>query len=135
VVKKVVENYAAMYGREIIAGYRNGYYTADEEPVVARQIADCGTQLLFVAMSSPKKELFMSKYKDVLSNVNFSMGVGGSFDVIAGILKRAPLSVQNVGMEWFYRLLQEPGRLWKRYLFGNCRFIWMVLMEKFRRAE
>lgn len=130
VVKKVVDKYSRSYSPDIIAGYRNGYYTKEEEPVIARQIAESGTQLLFVAITSPKKENFLFKYKDILENVNFTMGVGGTFDVIAGITKRAPLWMQKTGMEWFYRFLQEPRRMWKRYLTGNSKFIWMVIRER-----
>ncbi len=130
VVKKVVDKYSRSYSPDIIAGYRNGYYTKEEEPVIARQIAESGTQLLFVAITSPKKENFLFKYKDILENVNFTMGVGGTFDVIAGITKRAPLWMQKTGMEWFYRFLQEPRRMWKRYLTGNSKFIWMVIKER-----
>jgi N-acetylglucosaminyldiphosphoundecaprenol N-acetyl-beta-D-mannosaminyltransferase len=131
VVKKVVETLVQKYGHKIIAGYRNGYFTESEEPEIARQIAESGAQLLFVAITSPKKENFLYKYKNVLSKVNFTMGVGGTFDVIAGVTKRAPKWEQKLGMEWFYRFAQEPRRLWKRYLFGNMQFIWLVIKEKF----
>lgn len=132
VVKKVVEIYSLKYGKDIIAGYRNGYYTREEEPLIAKQISDSGTQLLFVAITSPKKENFMYEYRDILNMVNFTMGVGGTFDVISGLTKRAPRWMQNIGMEWFYRFLQEPKRMWKRYLVGNTRFILLVMREKFR---
>jgi N-acetylglucosaminyldiphosphoundecaprenol N-acetyl-beta-D-mannosaminyltransferase len=132
VVKKVVDIYAATYGPEIIAGYRNGYFNKEEEPVIARQIAASNAQLLFVAITSPKKENFLFKYKEVLKKVNFTMGVGGSFDVVAEITKRAPKWIQKIGMEWFYRLLQEPKRMWRRYLVGNSKFIWLVVKEKFK---
>jgi N-acetylglucosaminyldiphosphoundecaprenol N-acetyl-beta-D-mannosaminyltransferase len=132
VVKKVIDIYSKKYGKGIIAGYRNGYYSKDEEPLIAKQIADSGTQLLFVAITSPKKENFLHKYKDLLKGVNFTMGVGGSFDVISGLTKRAPKWMQLTGLEWFYRFLQEPGRMWRRYLIGNSKFIWMVFKEKFK---
>ena len=111
VVKKVVEIMKGKYGPEIIAGYRNGYFNEAEEPLIAKQIADSSAQLLFVAITSPLKENFLHKYKDVLRNVNFTMGVGGTFDVIAGVTRRAPLWMRNNGWEWLYRLLQEPRRL------------------------
>lgn len=135
VVKKVVDIYSQKYGREIIAGYRNGYYIKTEEPLIAKQIAESGTQLLFVAITSPKKENFLFEYKNVLKNVSFTMGVGGTFDVIAGVTRRAPRWMQNIGMEWFYRFLQEPGRMWHRYLVGNSTFIWLVIREKFKRGK
>lgn len=131
VVKKVVDIYTLKYGSSIIAGYRNGYFNEMEEPTVAKQIADSGAQLLFVAITSPRKENFMYKYREILSNVNFTMGVGGTFDVISGYTKRAPVWMQDMGMEWFYRFLQEPRRMWKRYLIGNMKFVWYVLKERF----
>jgi N-acetylglucosaminyldiphosphoundecaprenol N-acetyl-beta-D-mannosaminyltransferase len=132
VVKKVVDVYSQKYSPGIIAGYRNGYFTEEEEPLIARQIADSGAQLLFVAITSPKKEKFQFNNKETLKRVNFTMGVGGTFDIIAGKTKRAPVWIQNAGMEWFYRLAQEPGRMWRRYLEGNSRFILLVLKERIR---
>jgi N-acetylglucosaminyldiphosphoundecaprenol N-acetyl-beta-D-mannosaminyltransferase len=129
IVKKVTEMYSKEYGSEIIAGYRNGYFLAEEEQSIAEQIAGSGTQLLFVAITSPKKENFLHDYRDMLRNVNFTMGVGGTFDVISGLTKRAPLWVQKIGMEWFFRLMQEPRRMWKRYLIGNAKFVWLVFLE------
>jgi N-acetylglucosaminyldiphosphoundecaprenol N-acetyl-beta-D-mannosaminyltransferase len=135
VVKKVVNIYSSKYGPEIIAGYRNGYFTGAEEPELARQIADSGAQLLFVAISSPKKENFLFKYKGVLKKVYFTMGVGGSFDVVAGITKRAPRWLQKIGMEWFYRFIQEPKKMWRRYLIGNVKFIWLVIRERLKNKK
>jgi N-acetylglucosaminyldiphosphoundecaprenol N-acetyl-beta-D-mannosaminyltransferase len=132
VIKKVVQMYTKKYGHEIIGGYRNGYFTKAEEPVVAKQIADSGSNLLFVAITSPRKENFLFRYKKILKNVNFTMGVGGTFDIIAGVTKRAPKWMQNSGMEWFYRFLQEPTRMWRRYLIGNSHFIWLVFKERIK---
>jgi len=132
IVSKVVQNYKSQYGEEIIAGYRNGYFNKEEEEEVAVQISNSNAQLLFVAITSPKKENFMYKHRELLKNVNFTMGVGGTFDVIAGYTKRAPFWMQRIGLEWFYRFLQEPGRMWKRYLVGNSKFIWLVLKEKWK---
>jgi len=129
VVKEVVNVYSKMYNKEIIAGYRNGYFTKEEEQAVAGQIADSEANILFVAMSSPKKEIFLNTYKSLIQTP-FIMGVGGSFDVVSGLVKRAPLWMQKSGMEWFYRVIQEPRRMWKRYLFGNSEFIYLVLKEK-----
>lgn len=132
IVLKVVEKYSNKYSSSIIAGYHNGYYNNDEEERIAELIAESGAQLLFVAMSSPMKEVFLYKYKEVLAKINFVMGVGGSFDVIAGLVKRAPLWMQKAGLEWFYRFLQEPKRMWKRYLVGNIKFLNLVLKAKFK---
>ena len=131
VVTKLVNIYKMQYSEDIIAGYRNGYFVKKDEEEIALQIAESGADILFVAITSPKKEVFLNTYKNQLLNVNFIMGVGGSFDVIAGKVKRAPLWMQNIGLEWFYRVLQEPKRMWKRYLVGNTKFICLVLKEYF----
>jgi N-acetylglucosaminyldiphosphoundecaprenol N-acetyl-beta-D-mannosaminyltransferase len=133
IVNTVVNFYSNQYGKDIIAGYRNGYFKKDEEPALARQISDSNADILFVAMSSPKKEIFLNTYKDQIQ-IPFIMGVGGSFDVVAGHVKRAPIWMQKSGLEWFYRVLQEPKRMWKRYLFGNSEFIYLVLKEKIEQV-
>lgn len=130
VVKGVVDRYSQIYSADIIAGYRNGYFKREEEESIARQIADSKADILFVAISSPTKEIFLNTYKDII-NTPFIMGVGGSFDVVAGKVTRAPLWMQNAGLEWFYRFLQEPRRMWKRYLYTNSMFLWLVLKERF----
>jgi len=131
VVKKVVDIYSKKYSSEIIAGYRNGYFNKNEETAIAQEIANSQANILFVAISSPTKENFLYQNKDILSKINFTMGVGGSFDVIAGKVKRAPIWMQRIGLEWFYRFIQEPKRMWKRYLIGNTKFIFLVFKEKF----
>jgi len=113
-----------------IAGYNHGYFWDDEEAVVDT-IRRSGARLLFVAVTSPKKENFINRWKDYLG-VDFVMGVGGTFDVVAGKVKRAPVWMQKAGLEWFYRVIQEPRRMWKRYLVTNCLFASMLLREKLR---
>ena len=129
VVKKVVQTYRLQYSNNIIAGYRNGYFSTEDEKNIAQQIADSVAQILFVAISSPTKENFLYNYRKTLAKVSFVMGVGGSFDVVSGLVKRAPLWMQNTGLEWLYRLIQEPKRMWKRYLVGNTKFILLVIKE------
>lgn len=131
VVCEVVRKYKSVFGEEIIAGYRNGYFKKNQEANIAAQIAESKADILFVGISSPTKEIFLNTYKDKLK-VPFIMGVGGSFDVLAGKVKRAPKWMQKSGLEWFFRFLQEPGRMWKRYLFTNSLFIYYVLKEKFK---
>lgn len=132
IVRKVVEKYTNLYSKDIIAGYRNGYFNHEDEETIAQDIAYSKADILFVAISSPTKEIFLNKYKNTI-NVPFTMGVGGSFDVVAGKVKRAPLWMQKCGLEWFYRFLQEPRRMWKRYLITNSTFIWLVLKEKIKQ--
>lgn len=114
----------------VIAGHHHGYFWDDEESVV-NQIRESGARLLFVAITSPKKENFINKWKDQLG-VDFVMGVGGTFDVVAGEVKRAPAWMQKYGMEWLYRVIQEPQRMWKRYLVTNSQFAWLLVKEKLR---
>ena len=130
VVTKVVNIYSEKYNPGIIAGFRNGYFGKDEEMGIARQINESKADILFVAMSSPKKEIFLNKYKEVM-NVPFIMGVGGSFDVVSGKVKRAPVWMQDICLEWFYRTMQEPGRMWKRYLTTNVAFVKLLFKERF----
>ena len=113
----------------IIAGSHHGYFW-DDEAAVVELIKNSGARLLFVAITSPKKENFINKWRDKLG-VDFVMGVGGTFDVVAGKVKRAPLWMQKAGLEWLYRVIQEPGRMWKRYLSTNSKFAWLLLKEKF----
>jgi N-acetylglucosaminyldiphosphoundecaprenol N-acetyl-beta-D-mannosaminyltransferase len=131
-VTKVVEIYTKQYSPDIIAGYRNGFFNTEDEPEIAGQISRSGANFLFVAIPSPRKENFLFEYKDELKEINFTMGVGGTFDIISGVTTRAPLWLQKIGMEWFYRLVQEPQKMWKRYLIGNSKFIWLVIQEKIR---
>ena len=131
VVKKVKAIFERKYPTLQIVGYRNGYFTEADEPEIVKNMAESGADMMFVAFSSPKKEYWIRLYLKEL-NIPFVMGVGGSFDVIAGTTKRAPLWMQKCGMEWFYRFIQEPGRLWKRYLVGNVSFMIYVLQYKMR---
>ena len=132
VVKSVVDRYSEEYSTDIIAGYRNGYFNLSQENEIVEHISNSGANILLVAISSPTKENFLYRNKVILHRVNFIMGVGGSFDVVSGRVKRAPVWMQNAGLEWFYRFLQEPKRMWKRYLVGNTKFILMVLNERLK---
>jgi N-acetylglucosaminyldiphosphoundecaprenol N-acetyl-beta-D-mannosaminyltransferase len=128
VVQSVVEKYKNMFSEDIIAGYRDGYFSKDEERSVAEEIANSNPDILFVAISSPTKEIFLNKYKDEIK-APFIMGVGGSFDVVAGIVNRAPIWMQKSGLEWFYRFIQEPRRMWRRAFITNFQFIILVVKE------
>lgn len=109
-----------------VAGARDGYYTDEEATEVCEEIRDSGADILFVAMSSPRKEYFLGE-RGASLGVPLTMGVGGSVDVIAGVTRRAPRALQRAGLEWAYRLAQEPRRLARRYGITNARFAWMVL--------
>ncbi|MDE8313822.1 WecB/TagA/CpsF family glycosyltransferase [Erysipelothrix rhusiopathiae] len=120
------------YPNITISGYRNGYFDEADELEIVSDIKQSNSDMLFVAFSSPKKEFWINKYLNDL-NVPFCMGVGGSFDVIAGITKRAPIWMQNSGLEWFYRFIQEPTRLFKRYIVGNVKFVILTYKYKFNK--
>lgn len=97
------------------------------------KIRASGAQLLFVAITSPKKENFINRWRDQLG-VSFVMGVGGTFDVMAGKVKRAPRWMQRRGLEWLYRVIQEPRRMWRRYLVTNAKFGGLLVREKVRQV-
>ena len=127
-IKLTNDNLLSKYPNLKIAGYHHGYFWNDEEKIV-QKIKSSGSQLLFVAITSPKKENFINKWKKDL-NVNFVMGVGGTFDIVAGKIKRAPVWMQNNGLEWVYRIIQEPKRMWKRYLVTNTKYLFFLIKEK-----
>lgn len=108
-----------------IAGVRNGYWSPEDEAGVVQAIADSRCDLLFVAISSPKKEQFLAQHQRAMK-VPFAMGVGGSFDVMAGLTQRAPVWMQKSGLEWFYRFLQEPRRMFRRYFIDDMEFFWLL---------
>ena len=128
IVERVVAILKECHPALEIAGYRNGYWKPEEEVEVVRGIKQTRPQILFVAMGSPKKEIFLNKWKAELQTP-FVMGVGGTFDVVAGLVKRAPLWMQKCGLEWFFRLIQEPRRMWRRYLVEDMAFFGLVLRE------
>ncbi len=130
IVEKTAKTVKSLYPQLKVSGYYHGYFWDDEQAVVDK-IKASGAKLLFVAITSPKKENFINKWQDQLG-VDFVMGVGGTFDVVAGKVKRAPLWMQKYGLEWLFRVIQEPRRMWKRYLVTNSKFAWLVLKEKFR---
>jgi len=111
-----------------IAGSHHGYFDTAESGRIAEDIRKSGADMLFLGMTSPKKEIFLGTYGHSL-DVPILHGVGGSFDILAGITSRAPASWQRIGMEWAYRLAQEPRRLWWRYLATNSAFIMLTIRE------
>jgi N-acetylglucosaminyldiphosphoundecaprenol N-acetyl-beta-D-mannosaminyltransferase len=129
VVSKVAATYQHKYPRLVLAGYRNGYWKGElEEAQVVEQIRDARPDLLFVAISSPKKEQFLGRYQAEMK-IPFAMGVGGTFDVAIGHVKRAPVWMQKSGLEWFYRFLQEPRRMFRRYFIEDMAFLRLFIKE------
>ncbi|MBA3927901.1 WecB/TagA/CpsF family glycosyltransferase [Listeria rustica] len=132
VVQEVVQLHQQQYPDLKIAGYRNGYFEDAESEEIALAIRKSKADIVFVAFSSPKKEQWIHAYKETMG-VPFVMGVGGSFDVMAGVTKRAPQWMQQTGLEWFYRFMQEPKRMFRRYFVGNLSFVWKVMKERWRQ--
>jgi N-acetylglucosaminyldiphosphoundecaprenol N-acetyl-beta-D-mannosaminyltransferase len=129
VVSKVASTYRHKYPNLVLAGHRNGYWKGEaEEAEVVEQVRAARPDLLFVAISSPKKEQFLGRWQAEMK-VPFAMGVGGTFDVAIGHVKRAPLWMQKSGLEWFYRFLQEPRRMFRRYFIEDMAFIRLFLKE------
>jgi N-acetylglucosaminyldiphosphoundecaprenol N-acetyl-beta-D-mannosaminyltransferase len=132
VLERALEVLRGRYPGLTVAGWRNGYFTPDETPEIVAEITAARPDMLFVAMSSPRKEYFLGGH-GAATGVPLMMGVGGAVDVIAGETRRAPVIVQRAGFEWGFRLLQEPRRLFGRYLATNSRFMVKVAAEALRR--
>lgn len=135
--KEVVEKTAYLCCQNFsglkVAGYHHGYFDKNDRSVVD-YIRKSGADLLFVAFSSPEKERFINQWRNELG-VKFVMGVGGTFDVVAGKTRRAPTWMQQTGLEWLYRIIQEPRRMWKRYLVTNTYFMYMLVKSILIRAK
>ena len=134
VLQRAVAGIRERYPELVIAGARDGYFDDSEGQAVADEVRAAKPDILFVAISSPKKEYWLGTHGREIG-VPFIMGVGGSIDVMAGITRRAPRPLQRLGLEWAFRLAQEPGRLWRRYLTTNTRFVGLVLAERFRATR
>lgn len=116
-----------------VVGFRDGYWTPADEDAVVMGVRATKPDLLFLALSSPRKERFLSAHLHELGTA-LVVGVGGSFDVVAGRTKRAPRWMQRAGLEWVFRLVQEPRRMFRRYLEGNARFIALVARYRLHRT-
>lgn len=131
VLDKVVDRIRKEYPGVVVAGKNNGYFSEAEEHAVADDIARARPDILLVAITSPKKEKFLARWSNRL-DIPVCHGVGGSFDVMAGKVQRAPDKWQRLGLEWLFRVKQEPRRLWKRYLVTNTLFCALVFGEWIR---
>ena len=132
ITSTVKTRYESKYPGLTIVGWRDGYWAPHEDASVAATIGSAGVDILFVAISSPKKEQFLARYQAEMK-VPFAMGVGGTFDVAAGKIRRAPKWMQAAGMEWFFRFLQEPRRMFRRYFIEDMMFVRMLAREFIRR--
>lgn len=122
VVREAVAAAIARHPGLDFAGWRDGYFTADDEGQIVAAIRSSQADCLFLGMPTPGKERFLARYHGGLG-VPFTMGVGGSLDVLAGRVRRAPEAIRRLGLEWLFRAVQEPRRLLPRYLKTNTRFV------------
>ncbi|MFE5320341.1 WecB/TagA/CpsF family glycosyltransferase [Paenibacillus sp. NPDC056579] len=125
--RKSVETIMARYPGVRIAGRQNGFFDKKDEDRIVREIGSAKPDFLIVAMGAPYSEKWINKYRTVL-NAKITFGVGGSLDVIAGKVKRAPVVWQKLHVEWLYRLLSNPSR-WRRQLVLP-KFAWKVITGK-----
>ncbi|MEU6094477.1 WecB/TagA/CpsF family glycosyltransferase [Streptomyces sp. NPDC047079] len=122
---------AARQGVDVV-GHRDGYWDEAREPEVVAAVREARPDLLFLAVPSPRKEHFLARRQKELGCA-LVVGVGGSFDVVAGLRSRAPRWMQRAGLEWFHRLAQEPRRMFLRYAVGNTRFVALTAAHWARR--
>jgi N-acetylglucosaminyldiphosphoundecaprenol N-acetyl-beta-D-mannosaminyltransferase len=125
VLERALERIRRHHPRLQIAGARDGYVSRDEEPAVCSAIRASRADIVFVAISSPRKEYFLGEHGPTLG-APFVMGVGGAIDVVAGVTRRAPVLWRRLGLEWLFRLLQEPRRMFRRYAVTNARFAYLI---------
>ncbi|SHJ61390.1 N-acetylglucosaminyldiphosphoundecaprenol N-acetyl-beta-D-mannosaminyltransferase [Clostridium cavendishii DSM 21758] len=131
-VVKCAENLKLKYKELNVLGYHNGYFDIDNCEELVTEIKGLKPKMIFVAMGCPRQELFISKYMDMLPCSIF-MGVGGSFDIIAGNLQRAPKWMIKLGLEWLYRVVKEPFRI--KRLFVIPKFLLKVIKDKRKKNE
>ena len=134
VVEKTKKEILKLFPDLKIAGIHNGYFGHEDWPTVSKELNDGRPDIVFVGITSPTKE-YLIEYLQNNGHDEVFMGVGGSFDVISKEVKRAPKWMQNMNLEWLYRLKQEPKRLFKRYFVGNNVFIYRVIKEKRKRRR
>lgn len=108
-----------------ICGYRNGYFSTEEFDSVATEVSMAKPDIVFVGITSPKKERLIEHFRE-LGATGVYVGVGGTFDVVSGNIPRAPMWMRKANLEWLFRMMQEPGRLVRRYVVGNARFLMLL---------
>ncbi|MBB2973199.1 WecB/TagA/CpsF family glycosyltransferase [Mesorhizobium sp. RMAD-H1] len=132
VLDLVIERLGKDHPKLVVAGARNGYFKPEDEGGIVADINASGADCMLVAMPTPRKERFIKRYRAELKP-SFIMGVGGAFDVYGGKVARAPKFVQAIGMEWLFRVAQEPRRLWRRYYDTNTAYIGLLAKEFWNR--
>jgi N-acetylglucosaminyldiphosphoundecaprenol N-acetyl-beta-D-mannosaminyltransferase len=129
VLERAIASYRNRFPGLAVAGYRHGYFRPEDETGIVTTIRDARPEMLFVGFGSPQKELWIDRHLEAL-DVPLCVGVGGSFDVAAGLYTRSPRWMADLGLEWVHRVRQEPRRMWKRYLVTNLQFTGHVLRHR-----
>lgn len=127
IVRKAAENIKKRFPKLTVAGYHSGFYTKNNE--ITKEISRARPDIILVGMGTPRQEIWIADNIDKV-NARVFWAVGGLFDFLSGKRRRAPYWIQRLGFEWTFRLLQEPRRLWRRYVFGNILFLLTILQEK-----
>ena len=122
------------YPNLTLAGTRDGFFTEEEEPAVLEEIAASKAGVVLVALGSPRQDKWIAAHR-LQVGPKVLIGVGGLLDFYSGRIPRAPVWIRELGMEWFYRFWQEPGRMWRRYFVGNFEFLYHVLCERMRQRS
>jgi N-acetylglucosaminyldiphosphoundecaprenol N-acetyl-beta-D-mannosaminyltransferase len=129
--QETAERLQARYKGLSVVGISSPPWGFEHDPQILSkllaQIAEAKPQIIFVGLGAPKQEMFIDQHLRAL-HIPVAIGVGGSFEILSGQVQRAPIWMQQTGLEWLFRLLREPRRLWKRYCFGNFHFLWIVFM-------
>jgi N-acetylglucosaminyldiphosphoundecaprenol N-acetyl-beta-D-mannosaminyltransferase len=134
VVRQAAETAVRRFPGISVAGWRDGYWRPEDEAAVAATIKSARPQLLFVAISSPKKEEFLARHRADMA-VPFAMGIGGALDVFVGKVERAPSWMQRAGLEWLFRFFQEPRRMFRRYFINDVYFFPLLAREYLRKRR
>jgi len=132
VIRRVVDHARTKFDGLNISGWHHGYFT--DHDAIIRNINETAPDIIFIALGFPRQEKWIYHNIDRL-NIKVAICVGGIFDILSGKKKRAPLCLQTIGMEWFWRLIHEPRRLWRRYLLGNPKFICLFLQEMLKKGR
>lgn len=126
-IKQAVDNIRRKYPKLNIIGFHSGYFSKQEERDIVKEINHLRPTILLVGMGSPKQETWIKSNFGL--NVKIFWAVGALFDVMSNTIPRAPRWIQLLGLEWMYRLFQEPTRLWRRYTLGNIQFIYSIFQD------
>jgi N-acetylglucosaminyldiphosphoundecaprenol N-acetyl-beta-D-mannosaminyltransferase len=132
ILRRAVDNLGRQFPGIRIVGAHDGYFDVADAGAVVADIRRASPDILLLGMSTPLKERFAERYLKEMG-VPVTIGVGGMFDIAAGVARFAPPWIRRLCLEWLYRLVQEPRRLWRRYLTTNFAFLWLVQKEVVRR--